>query len=333
MLNHRGGMILLSTEVSGIGQYKLSPRINQTALKLWLCYFIFTVILCILLYAGPMSFFDAVCHSLSTMATGGFSTHNQSIGYFHSAYIDYVITLFTFIGGINFAIIYRTVMNDHKLLFRSEQVKWYTMIIVICTVVFTIGLFAQGTYSTLEQCFRNALFQVCAVITSTGFATCDTLDWGAFYSLVMLLLMFFGACAGSTSGGAKIDRMVILTKNARNEFHRVLHPNVIRPVLYNDKALSHETVSKVLAFTIMYVIVWIAGAVILSIQGASIGEAVYGALSALSNMGIGIGSDAGGFYSDISIGAKWTLMALMIIGRLEVFTAIIIFMPLFWKKS
>jgi trk system potassium uptake protein TrkH len=149
----------------------------------------------------------------------------------------------------------------------------------------------------------------------------------------MLLLMFFGACAGSTSGGAKIDRMVILTKNARNEFNRVLYPNVIRPVLYNGKALSHETVSKILAFTIMYVIVWIMGAVILTLQGANMGEAVYGSLSALSNMGIGIGSDAGGFYSDISLGAKWTLMALMIIGRLEVFTAIIIFMPLFWKKS
>ena len=333
MLNHRGGMILLSTEMSGIGQYKLSPRINHTAMKLWLCYFIFTVILCMLLYAGPMSFFDAVCHSLSTMATGGFSTHNQSIGYYHSAYIDYIITLFTFIGGINFAIIYRTVMSDHKLLFRSEQVKWYTTLIIVCTVIFTIGLFIQDTYASIGECFRNALFQVCSVITSTGFSTCNTLDWGPFYSLIMLLLMFFGACAGSTSGGAKIDRMVILTKNARNEFHRVLYPNVIRPVLYNGKALSHETVSKILAFTIMYVIVWIFGAVILTAQGASMGEAVYGSLSALSNMGIGIGSDAGGFYSDISFHAKWTLMLLMVIGRLEVFTAIIIFMPLFWKKS
>lgn len=333
MLNHRGGMILLSTEVSGMGQYKLSPRINHTAMKLWACYSIFTIILCILLYAGPMSFFDAVCHSLSTMATGGFSTHNQSIGYYHSAYIDYIITLFTFIGGINFAIIYRTVMSDHRLLFRSEQVRWYTNIIIACTIVFTIGLYAQGEYATIEQCFRNALFQVCSVITSTGFSTSDTLQWGAFYSLILLLLMFFGACAGSTSGGAKIDRMVILTKNARNEFNRVLYPNVIRPVLYNGKVLSHETVSKVLAFTIMYVIVWITGAIILSMQGATMGEAVYGSLSALSNMGIGIGSDAGGFYSDITTGAKWTLMSLMIVGRLEVFTAIIIFMPLFWKKS
>lgn len=333
MLNHRGGMILLSTEVSGIGQYKLSPRISQTALRLWSCYFIFTAILCALLHAGSMSLFDAVCHSLSTMATGGFSTHNESIGYFHSAYIDYIITIFTFIGGINFAIIYRTVMNDHKLLFRSEQVKWYAMITIACSLVFTVGLFMQGTYDTLEQCFRCATFQVCSIITSTGFSICDTLSWGPFYSLILLMLMFFGACAGSTSGGAKIDRMVILTKNARNEFHRVLHPNVIRPVLYNGKALSHETVSKILAFTIMYVIVWITGATVLALQGATMGEAVYGSLSALSNTGTGIGSDAGGFYSDITIGAKWTLMALMIIGRLEVFSAIIIFMPLFWKKS
>lgn len=333
MLNHRGGMILLSTEVSGMGQYKLSPRISQTALRLWLCYFIFTAILFILLYAGSMNVFDAVCHSLSTMATGGFSTHNESVGYFHSAYIEYVITLFTFIAGINFAIIYRTVMSEHQLLFRSEQVKWYTMIIVACTVVFTVGLFLQGTYPTIELSFRKALFQVCSVITSTGFSADNTLEWGPFYTLVLLTLMFFGACAGSTTGGAKIDRMVILTKNARNEFHRVIHPNVIRPVLYNGKVLSHETVSRVLAFTIMYVIVWISGAVVLALQGASMGEAVYGSLSALSNMGIGIGADAGGYYSDISYSAKWTLMALMVIGRLEIFTVIIIFMPLFWKKS
>lgn len=145
--------------------------------------------------------------------------------------------------------------------------------------------------------------------------------------------MFFGACAGSTSGGAKIDRLVILTKNARNEFHRVIHPNVIRPVLYNGKVLSHETVSKILAFIIMYVFVWILGSVILTMQGASLSEAIYGSLSALSNLGIGIGADAGGYYSDISMGAKWTLMTLMIVGRLEIFTAIIVFMPLFWKKS
>ena len=333
MLNHRGGMILLSTEVSGIGQFKLSPRISQTALRLWLCYFVFTVILCFLLCAGSMSFFDAVCHSFATMATGGFSTHNDSIGYYHSTYIEYIITIFTFIGGINFAIIYRTVMTDHKLIFRSEQVKWYTMSVVIISVIFTIGLFISNTYPTLEECFRKSLFQVCSVATSTGFSTGNALEWGPFYSLISLFLMFFGACAGSTSGGAKIDRMVILTKNARNEFYRVLHPNVIRPVLYNGKVLSHETVSKILAFVIMYVIVWITGSIILSMQGASMSEAVYGSLSALSNLGSGIGADAGGYYSDISYGAKWTLMSLMVIGRLEVFTAIIIFMPLFWKKS
>ena len=333
MLNHRGGMILLSTEVSGIGQYKLSPRISQTALRLWLCYFIFTAILCMLLYAGPMSLFDAVCHSMATMATGGFSTHNESIGYYHSQYIEYIIIIFTYIGGINFAIIYQTVMNDHKLLFRSEQVKWYTNIIIICTLLFTIGLYMQGRFNSIEESFRTALFQVCATATSTGFSTDSTHEWGPFYTLILLSLMFFGACAGSTSGGAKIDRLVILTKNARNEFHRVIHPNVIRPVLYNGKVLSHEMVSKILAFIIMYVFVWILGSVILTMQGASLSEAIYGSLSALSNLGIGIGADAGGYYSDISLGAKWTLMTLMIVGRLEIFTAIIVFMPLFWKKS
>lgn len=333
MLNHRGGMILLSTEVSGMGQYKLSSRISQTAIRLFLCYFIFTAILCMLLCAGPMNFFDAVCHSLATMATGGFSTHSQSIEYYHSAYIEYIIAIFMFIGGINFAIIYRTIMNDHRLIFRMEQIKWYAATIVGCVAIFTIGLFVQESYPTIEICFRKALFQVCSIITSTAFTATDTSDWGAFYSLVFLILAFMGACAGSTTGGAKIDRIVILTKNARNEFHKVIHPNVIRPVLYNGKVLSQEMVSRVLAFTIMYVIVWFGGALMLALQGASTGEAVHGSLSALSNLGIGIGADAGGFYADMSVFSKWTLMALMVIGRLEIFTVIIIFMPLFWKKS
>lgn len=333
MLNHRGGMMLLSTEASRIGQYKLSPRISQTALRLWLCYFVFTAVLCLLLWAGNMSFFDAICHSMSTMANGGYSTHNASVGFFQSNYIEYVIAIFAFIGGINFAILYTTIMKDHKFIFQAEQVRWYAVITLSCTLVFTLGLYIQGFYPTVEECFRKSLFHVCSVITSTGFATCNFFEWGSFYNLIFLLITFFGACAGSASGGAKMDRMVILTKNARNEFHRVIHPNVIRPVLYNGKVLSHETVSKILAFIIMYFIVWIAGALILSIQGASTGEAVQGTLSALSNMGIGFGVDTGGFFATMPHGAKWTLIALMIIGRLELFTAIIIFMPLFWKKS
>lgn len=333
MLNHRGGMMLLSTEVSGMGQYKLSPRISQTALRLWLCYFIFTATLCGLLYLGDMNLFDAVCHSFSTMATGGFSTHSASIGYYNSPYIEYIITLFTFFGGINFAIIYRTVMIDRTLIFRAEQVRWYTMLLISITMVFSVGLYLNGTFATFEESFRKSLFQICTIITSTGFSAGDFMSWGSFYVLVIVLLMFFGACAGSTSGGAKIDRMVILTKNARSEFHRVLHPNVIRPVIYNGKVLSHEMVSRVLAFTIMYVIVWIIGSVTLAAQGASMSEAIYGSISALSNMGTGIGADAGGYYAEISPGAKWTLMSLMVIGRLEIFTVIILFMPLFWKNS
>lgn len=333
MLNHRGGMILLSSEASGIGQYKLSPRISQTALRLWLCYFVFTAVLCVLLLLGDMSFFDAICHSMSTMANGGFSTHNASVGYFNSKYIEYIIAIFAFIGGINFAVLYTSIMKDHKFIFRTEQVKWYTNLTLAFTIAFTIGLYVQGTYPTIEECFRKSLFHICSMGTSTGFSTCNPYEWGSFYILVLLIVTFFGACAGSASGGAKIDRMVILTKNAHNEFYRVIHPNVIRPVIYNGKVLSHEMVSKILAFIITYVIVWIFGAMILSILGASTGEAVQGALSALSNLGIGMGVDAGGFFATMPNMAKWNLIVLMIIGRLEIFTVIVVFMPLFWKKS
>lgn len=333
MLNHRGGMFLLSTEVSGIGQDKLSPRISQTAIRLWACYFTFTCILCFLLYAGPMDMFDAICHSLTTMGTGGFSTHQDSIAYYGSPYTEYVITIFTFIGGINFAIIYRTVMSDHKSLIEAEQVRWYAAISLICTTLITAGLFINGIYPSLEECFRKASFQVCTIMSSTGFATADYIEWGPFFTLIILLLMFYGACAGSTSGGAKIDRMVILTKNARNEFYRVLHPNVIRPVVYNGKVLPHETVSKVLAFTIMYVIVGVTGAILLTIQGVSLGEAAGCALSSISNTGPALGSAGpSGTYALLPDCSKWTMLTLMLIGRLEIFTVLILFTPMFWKK-
>ncbi len=334
MLNHRGGMFLFSTEVSGMGQNKLSPRIGQTAIRLWMFYLLITSVLCVLLYLGPMNAFDAICHSLTTMATGGFSTHQASIAYYNSPYTEYIITLFAFIGGINFAIIFQTFTRDHRRLFEAEQVRWYATLVVGASLIVAAGLYLNGTYGTVEECFRKAIFHVCNIATSTGFTTANYVEWGAFSTLILTLLMFYGACAGSTSGGAKIDRMVILTKNARNEFFRVLHPNAIRPVIYNGQVLPHEIVSKVLAFTIMYVIVWVAGAILLTMQGLPLSESIGCSLSCLSNMGPGLG-EAGpaGTYAALPATAKWTLAALMLVGRLELFTFLILFTPLFWRKS
>lgn len=334
MLNHRGGMLLFSNEVSGMGQEKLTPRINQTALRLWLCYLVLTIIITLLLYAGPMDLFDAVNHAFATISTGGFSTRQASIAYYNSPYIEYVITLFSFVGGLNFAILYNTIFHNHTRLFKAEQIRWYAGIVVAASVVITAGLFIKGEYATIEECFRKAIFQVTTIITTTGFSTADYITWGTFYTLLLMLLMFFGGCGGSTSGGAKIDRMVILAKHARNELYRVLHPNAIRPVLYNGKVLPQEVVSKVLSFTVFYVLTWVCGAVLLSLTGVTLGEAVGCTLSCVSNVGPGLGvAGPSGTYALLPDVAKWILSVMMLIGRLEIFTALIIFTPMFWRNS
>lgn len=334
MLNHRGGMLLVSNEVSGMGQEKLTPRINQTALRLWLCYLVLTIIITLLLYAGPMDLFDAVNHAFSTISTGGFSTRQTSIAYYNSPYIEYVVTLFSFVGGLNFAILYNTIFHNHSRLFKAEQIRWYACIALTTSLFITAGLFIIGKYETIEECFRKALFQVTTIMTTTGYSTADYIEWGTFFTLLLLLLMFFGGCGGATSGGAKIDRMVILSKHARNELYRVLHPNAIRPVIYNGKVLPQEVVSKVLSFTVFYVLIWVCGSVLLSITGVTLGEAVGCTISCLSNVGPGLGvAGPSGTYAPLPDVAKWILSVVMMTGRLEIFTALIIFTPMFWRNS
>lgn len=334
MLNHQGGLFLFNSEVTGITHEKLKPKIGETSKKLWSVYVSLTAILWFLLWLGPMEPFDAICHAFSTMATGGFSTKQASVSYWNSPYIDYVITIFTFVAGINFALVYRAVTGDFKKLLNSEETKWYTSITLGITALVVIGLYATGQNSSLEETFRIAIFQVVTVITSTGYTVGDYVAWGPFFTTIFLLLMFFGACAGSTCGGAKIDRLVVLAKNTKNEFYRAIHPNAILPVRMNGKAISHEVVSKILAFILVYVMVLIAGAVVLSALGLPIEEAFGSTLSCLSNIGPGAGSTGPtGNYAFIPDIGKWTLSVIMLIGRLELFTVLILFTSYFWKNS
>lgn len=334
MLNHQGGLFLFNSEVTGISHEKLKPKIGETSKKLWYVYVSLTAILCLLLCLGPMEPFDAVCHAFSTMATGGFSTKQASLNYWNSAYIDYVITIFTFFAGINFALVYRAVTGDFKRLFSNEETRWYTFIVIGATLVVTAGLYATGQNDSFEETLRVSLAQVVTVITSTGYTVGDYVAWGPFFTTVFLLLMFFGACAGSTCGGAKIDRLVVLAKNTRNEFFRAIHPNAILPVRVNGKAISHEVVSKILAFILVYVMVLIAGSIILTALGLSIEEAFGSTLSCLSNIGPGAGATGPvGSYAFIPNVGKWTLSFIMLIGRLELFTVLILFTSYFWKNS
>lgn len=327
------GMALYSSEVTGIGQNKFSPKVKEMVRKLWLIYMFITVILFVLLAIGPMSSFDALCHAFSTVSTGGNSTKQMSIAYWNSAYIEYVICVFMFIGGTNFTLLYFLFKGRWQKIVGNEEFKWYIAIILIFTAIIVIGLSYTHQAHGVEKTFRVALFQVVSFITSTGFTTADFNVWGVPFVFLVCLLTLFCACAGSTSGGFKIVRVVVLAKNAVNEFKRQVHPNAVLPVRIDGTVLPIEVVTKVLAFVFLYLMILGISFFILSLLGMSFEESIGAALACLSNVGPSIGElgPMGGF-SELPTACKWYLTLLMLIGRLELFTVLSLFMPAFWRK-
>ena len=333
MLNHSGGMQMFNAEVTGITHDKLRPRISQTAKGLWLIYIVLTLVLFILLIIGPMDTFEAICHAFSTMSTGGFSTADASIEAWDSIYIESVVTVFMFLGGTSFVLLYRAAHGDFKPIWQNDVFRAYVGIIFVCYVLFVIAIFYHGQAYSIKSVTLDPLFQIVSTITSTGYEVSDFSNWGTFTLSLVFALMFFGACAGSTSGGAKIDRLIYLLKNCRNEIVRCVYPNNIFTVRVNRRVIPHETVSKVIAFLCMYVMIIMAGGIILTSLGLPLVDSFFSAFSCISNTGLGAGvTGYGGSYALVPDVGKWLLAIIMMIGRLELFTVLILFTPTFWKK-
>lgn len=333
MLNHSGGMQMFNAEVTGITHDKLRPRVSQTAKRLWAVYIVLSCALCLLLWIGPMDFFDSVCHTLSTISTGGFSTRNDSIAAWDSAYINIVLTVFMFLGGVSFALLYKASLGDFKTLWKNDTFRAYILVVLIVFVIFVICILAKGQYSSWDNLTLDPLFQIISTITSTGYTVSNFENWGSLVMALMFMLMFFGACAGSTSGGAKIDRMLYLLKNTRNELYRCVHPNSIMSVRINGKVIPAEITDKVIAFLCIYVMVIMVGGIVLTAFDIPLVDAFFSAFSCVSNTGLGAGvTGYGGSYDLIPGTAKWVLSLLMLTGRLELFTVLILFTPGFWKK-
>lgn len=335
ILNYGSGLYLFSAEMTGVTHEKLGPRISQTAKKLWGLYLFFTILLFVLLVVGPMDTFDAICTAMTTYSAGGFSTKQESIAYWDSAYIDYTITFFMFLSGINFALIYRSAFRSPKYLFKNEELKYYFYAVVIGTIIIALYLlFSYGSnISDYEWSFRTALFTVVSGLTTTGYSIVDFCDWGSFFFFIICLCMLCGACAGSTSGGAKMIRTIILMKNTSAEFFRQIHPNAIRPIRVNNSIVSHEIVSKALAFFVFYVLIILASCVALSLLGLNIEESIGLAISSVSNCGFGVGGEnPDAIFTTLPQIGKWIVLFNMLAGRLEIFTLIILFSPYFWKQ-
>ena len=331
------GMQLFAAEVPGITYDKLQPKITDTARRLWELYTLLTIICAILLYLGGMDIFDAICHSLTTLASGGYSTKNASIAYWSSPAIHYIIIFFMILAGTNFSLLYGALIRRQgKRLIQDEEFRTYTYSIIGISLVISIGLLYTRTFegfSTIEKSFRDALFQTIATITTTGFSTSDYMAWHPILWLIILLAIPMGGTAGSTSGGIKTIRLHIMTKNILYEFKRVMHPKAILPVRVNRRLVSENTLSNTYVFLSIFLIITIASSIVLILCGISPSEAFGCSLASIANVGPALG----GFgpsetYAVLPDFAKWVLSIVMLIGRLELFTILILFLPSFWRK-
>ena len=327
-----GGMQLFMAEAPGPSGSKLHPKIGDTAKRLWIIYVLLTIVETILLKVAGMSWLDAVNHSFTTMSTGGFSTKNASVAAFNSPAIEYIITAFMLVGGINFSILYFIFKGVFAKVIKNEEFKTYIGIIVLFTLLIS-GTLYFGNNQGLEESFRHTIFQVVTIITTTGFSTANYALWSPFAYMLILFLMFTGGSAGSTAGGVKIVRHLIIFKNGYIEFKRLLHPRAVIPVRINDKSVEQSIVYNVLAFFFIYLFIFIMGALIIAMFGHDILTAAGASIACLGNIGPGIGRvDPSNNFAFFSEGAQIFLSFLMLLGRLELFTVLILLTPAFWKK-
>ena len=339
-----GGMQLFSAEAPGVSGDKIHPRISDTAKRLWVIYVGLTVLETVLLNIAGMSFFDAINNSMSNIASGGFSSKNDSIAYWNDVpIIQYIIVVFMFLAGTNFILIYFGLTGKIKKIYKNTEFKWYLslllffVLIVSAVLYYSIDLNETGVnhpqvYGKLESSFRHALFQVVAIVTTTGFVTGDFIAWGSFLTMFFFAIMFLGGSSGSTSGGVKVLRHLILIKNGLLEFKRSLHPNAIIPLRHNNSVVEKPVVIHVLAFFILYLILFIVGAGVLSLMGLDFISAIGGAASSIGNVGPALGDlgPTNTFVSLPDLGKYWCAF-LMLVGRLELFTVLILFTPYFWR--
>ncbi len=340
-----GGMQLFAAEAPGPSADKLHPRITDTAKRLWLIYVGYTVAETFLLQLAGMSFFDAINHSLATLSTGGFSTKNVSMAYWNNQpLIQYIVILFMFLAGSNFVLSYFAFKGKIQKIIKDEEFKFYTGFIVVFTIIAALVIYfkadvAVSDYHPMvmgveESSFRHSLFQVIAVITTTGFVTADFTSWTPFLTIFFFGLMFLGGSAGSTAGGIKVVRHLLIIKNGLLEFKRTLHINAIIPTRYNNKTVEGHIVYNIIAFFVLYMLLFIIGALGLGLLGLDFMSAIGGAASSLGNVGPALGSlsPLNNFNSLPDLG-KWWCGFLMLSGRLELFTVLILFTPYFWRKT
>ncbi len=327
-----GGMQLYKAEVPGPIPDKLKPRIKDTAMVLWKVYLLISAVLTVLLMLGGMDLFDALCHTFGTMATGGFSTKNASIAYYQSAYIQYVITLFMLVAGINFSLHFRMLQGRPLVLWRDPECRTFLVIFSAISVLIT-GCIVAAKLESVPAGFRLASFQVASILTTTGYATADYEIWPPLTQCLLLFCMFVGGCAGSTGGGMKVMRVMLLAKSSYKELLRLIHPRAVFHVKFGKRVVPADVLSGVWGFFVLWLALFFAGVLAVSATGVDVLTSFGAALACIGNIGPGVGlvgpTENYGFMPEF---AKWVLVVLMVLGRLEIYTIMVLFVPEFWRK-
>jgi trk system potassium uptake protein len=327
-----GAFQIMKAESPGPTPGKLVPKVKETAKILYGIYIVITAIEVVLLKLAGMSLYDSLIHTFGTVGTGGFSNMNLSVGAYNNVYVDIIITVFMFLCGANFALYYQLLKGNIKGVFKDEEIRIYTLIVIVSIVLITVNLYGT-VYKGIGQAIRHSSFQVSSVITTTGYATTDFNTWPVFSKMILVLLMFIGGCAGSTAGAIKNIRILILLKAAKRDLLKIIHPRAVYPVRVGGKAVSDQTLSEVLGFFFMYLMIFCGAVLIVSIEGKDIVSTLTAVITTLGNVGPGleIVGPMGNFssFTDLS---KVVLSFCMIAGRLEIYPILLLASPGFWKK-
>jgi trk system potassium uptake protein len=326
------GRQLFRAEAPGPTEDKLKPRIKETARILWMVYFAISFLQVIALLLAGVSLYDSINHTFTTMACGGFSNYALSVEAFNSPLIEFIITFFMFIAGANFALHYRAIYIDKKFLIKDDEFRFYTGLILLATGLLAFLLW-RDMETGLFNSFRFAIFQIVSIMTSTGFATADFNFWSDSAKMVLIFVMFIGGCAGSTGGGMKVVRIFILLRRSRAELFKAIHPRAIRAIKFNNKNVPDEIVNSIVSFVVIYLLIFLLSTLILSVLGMDIISSFTASIATLGNIGPGLNvvgpMDS---FDPVPALGKLVLIANMWIGRLEVYTVILLFTPEFWRK-
>ena len=327
-----GGMQLYKAEVPTPVPDKLKPRIQETAVILWKVYILFTFLQISLLLAGGMNLYEAICHTFTTMPTGGFSTKNASIAHYNSAYFDTVFILFMLMAGINFSLHYQMLKGKPLAIWRDAEGRFFLFLSLVLVLLVSWNIYGE-VYHTLSDAIRYGAFQVVSILTTTGFATADYETWPAMSQIILFLCMFIGASAGSTGGGVKCLRIMLLFKYCSRELFLLIHPRSITHIKIGGKPIPEEIIRSVIGFLALYIGLFALCTVILSGLGVDFMTSLTAVASCIGNIGPGFGMvGPAENYAAIPVLGKWLLIWCMLLGRLEIYTVIILFAPEFWRK-